>query len=68
VIESRIRDFINDICIPNMKTKTFVADLVIDKDKIILLETNPYGLSDPCLLEYGKMNNQFLYNKTNLNA
>lgn len=29
--------------------KDYVADFYINGDKSILLETNPYGLSDPCL-------------------
>lgn len=45
----RIKTFIDEICIPNIITSHFVADLIVTENDIKLLETNPYGLSDPCL-------------------
>lgn len=50
-VESRIRSFQDEIVSPNMNTKTFVVDYLTDGDEIKILETNPYGLSDPCLFE-----------------
>lgn len=48
-IEQSIRIFVRDILNPNMGISTYVADVITNGSSIILLETNPYGLSDPCL-------------------
>jgi hypothetical protein len=53
--EKDIREFVNSIVIPNVKLGSFVADVVVDNGKAILLEMNPWGLSDPCL--FGSYNN-----------
>lgn len=45
-----IADFINDIVIPNMTVDSYIAD-VVNEEKPILLETNPWGFSDPCLFK-----------------
>lgn len=50
-LPDRIINFINDIVVPNILVSDFVVDLVIEQDKVVILETNPYGLSDPCLYE-----------------
>lgn len=54
--------FMKNICIPNITVSNFVADLYVKNyvyfskiGKFIylpsIIETNPYGLSDPCLFE-----------------
>lgn len=54
--------FMRNICIPNITVSNFVADLYVKNyvyfskiGKFIylpsIIETNPYGLSDPCLFE-----------------
>jgi hypothetical protein len=65
-IEAEIRDFINTIVIQNMKVDCFCADVIISdgESPTILLETNPYGLSDPCLFEnYKSLDGSFKYVK-----
>jgi hypothetical protein len=64
LIEKEIREFVDYIIIPNMKVKTFVADIITHDyprfPKPILLETNPYGLSDPCMFEsYDNLDGSF---------
>ncbi len=63
--EASIRHFVNEIVIPNMKVKSFIADVVVDDlYRPTLLETNPFGLSDPCLFkDYESLDGSFLYNK-----
>lgn len=61
VAKKSIRKFMNEVCIPNIKVKDFVADLYVDCSKlwvggsdfyrVSIIETNPYGLSDPCLFK-----------------
>lgn len=58
-VESSIKYFMNNTCIPNIKVKDFVADLYVENENyhigknrllpVTIIETNPYGLSDPCL-------------------
>ncbi len=67
-IETEIRDFMDNIVIPNMGIPTFVADIIVKGDYddrgTILLETNPYGLSDPCIFEnYDSLDGSFKYSK-----
>lgn len=47
VIRSRIDDFLKEKVIPFIPVTPIVVDLVVQDNKIILLEMNPYGLSDP---------------------
>lgn len=62
ILEENILYFMNETCIPNIPVDNFVADLYVynyfylsNDAKFILfpyiIETNPYGLSDPCLFE-----------------
>lgn len=52
IYEREIRQFINDVVIPNFPLPDFVADIIVNVESDpILLEINPYGLSDPCLFE-----------------
>ncbi len=65
-IETEIRDFINNVVTTNMTVPTFVADIIVKGDyddrDTILLETNPYGLSDPCLFgNYAALDGTFKY-------
>ena len=53
-IEGDLRRFMEEV-IREMKVKTFVADLVWSVGGVKLLETNPWGLSDPCL--FGRYEN-----------
>lgn len=60
-IERSVTYFMYNICIPNIKVDNFVADLYVSggthyKPGIYkkfldtsIIETNPYGFSDPCL-------------------
>lgn len=54
-IEYEIKAFMKNIVIPNMNINHFVADVIIsggiDVGNTKLLETNPFGLSDPCLFK-----------------
>lgn len=73
-----IECFMKNICIPNIKIKDFVVDLYVNPDnkywvgkkqilETTIIETNPYGLSDPCLFksykELESTNITFRYNK-----
>ena len=61
--EGRIRDFIDNIVKYNVHAKSFVADIILyntrEPIKLVsginsfcqIIETNPYGLSDPCLFK-----------------
>ena len=61
-VEARIRAFILDKIIPLMQIDTFVADVIADGNSITLLETNPYGLSDPCLFsDYASLRDEMLW-------
>ena len=62
ILEENILYFMNETCIPNIPIDNFVADLYVynyfylsNDAKFIMfpyiIETNPYGLSDPCLFE-----------------
>lgn len=77
-IEEDITKFMEEVCIPNINVSDFVADLYVKKiirnpntDKLeylpTIIETNPYGLSDPCLFEtYDNLESSkelFKYNK-----
>lgn len=78
-IKRSVSYFMDNICIPNIKVNSFVADLYVSGGThykvgitkkfldISIIETNPYGLSDPCLFEtYDELElrNEFLkYNK-----
>lgn len=46
-LRSRIDAFVNEKVVPFLPEKTIVIDVVVQDDNIILLELNPYGLSDP---------------------
>lgn len=61
-VEEDITSFMKEICIPNINVSDFVVDLYVKKiirnpntGKLkylpTIIETNPYGLSDPCLFE-----------------
>jgi hypothetical protein len=62
-IKRGVTYFMDNICIPNIKVDNFVADLYVSGGThykvginkrfldISIIETNPYGLSDPCLFE-----------------
>lgn len=62
-IKRGVSYFMDNICIPNIKVNSFVADLYVSGGThykvgitkkfldISIIETNPYGLSDPCLFE-----------------
>lgn len=62
-IKRSVTYFMDNICIPNVKVDNFVADLYVSGGThykvgitkrfldISIIETNPYGLSDPCLFE-----------------
>lgn len=78
ILEENILYFMNNTCIPNIPVDNFVADLYVynyfylaNNGKFILfpyiIETNPYGLSDPCLFEtYDNLESSkeiFKYNK-----
>ena len=46
-----------------MDLDNFVVDVVIEDDKITILEMNPFGLSDPCLFySYDKLDGSIKYN------
>lgn len=76
-VQNSILYFMNNTCIPNIKVKDFVADLYVKDDNyhmgknrllpVTIIETNPYGLSDPCLFksykELESTNITFRYNK-----
>jgi hypothetical protein len=68
-IETEIRNFMASVVIPNMSLPTFVADIIVkgdydDRDTVIL-ETNPYGLSDPCIFgDYESLDGSFQYTKS----
>lgn len=76
-VQNSILYFMNNTCIPNIKIKDFVADLYVKDDNyhmgknrllpVTIIETNPYGLSDPCLFksykELESTNITFRYNK-----
>lgn len=62
ILEKGILYFMNETCIPNIPVDSFVADLYVynyvylsNVGEFILfpsiIETNPYGLSDPCLFD-----------------
>lgn len=62
ILEKDILYFMNETCIPNIPVDSFVADLYVynyvylsNVGEFILfpfiIETNPYGLSDPCLFD-----------------
>lgn len=59
--ERIIREFIDNIVTPNMLKYTFVADVVVGNSACdtTLIETNPFGLSDPCLFTYDTMDGSF---------
>jgi len=63
IIQYRIENFISYNVIPNLDLSSFVADIVVkDGGSCILLELNPYGLSDPCLFkEYKNLDGKFLH-------
>ena len=50
-VDNEIRCFIEDIVLKNVELDNYVVDMVIGADDrpTVLLEMNPYGLSDPCL-------------------
>lgn len=51
--DAEIRNLINDIVIPNIPLADYIADVIVGDNgrPTIVLETNPYGLSDPCLFK-----------------
>lgn len=63
-IEVEIRGFVNKQLSPNMKINDFVADIVVCNEhcNTTLLETNPFGLSDPCLFSYENMDGSIRFN------
>ncbi len=64
-IETMVRNFTNEIAVPNIQARSFVIDYVCDGESIKIIETNPYGSSDPCLFgEYDEMDGSFRYRKS----
>lgn len=54
--DATLKDFMNDIVTPNMQIKSFVSDVAFINGKPVLIETNPWGMSDPCLFKsYDKL-------------
>lgn len=52
----KMAHFIDKVVIPGFPLKDFVADIILE-EKPILLEINPFGMSDPCLFrEYEALN------------
>lgn len=47
----KIRKIVEEIAIPNMELPSFVTDVVVMDGWAMLLETNIFGLSDPCLFK-----------------
>jgi D123 len=54
VIAGRIHQFLADRVLPHLHLDTVVVDIWL-RDEPLLIEINPYGLSDPCLLDYEEM-------------
>lgn len=53
ILRDHIWKFVEEKVIPNMTVDSFIADLVVKagSPRITLLETNPWGTSDPCLFK-----------------
>ena len=67
-VRNNLKKFVEEIVIPNITIDNFVADTIVfkhsrylqmdnrnEKHKIVLIETNSYYLSDPCLYESYKV-------------
>lgn len=52
-IKESIMKFVNDHVIPHITVDSYIADIVVKNngEDPVLLETNPFGLSDPCLFK-----------------
>ncbi len=64
IADEKIRSIINDIVIPNISISDFIADVIVGNEnrKTVVLEANPYGLSDPCLFQnYDKFNGKTIW-------
>jgi hypothetical protein len=55
--QAEIEHFISGEILPHLHMDNMVVDLFIDQaaNAIKLIEINPYGLSDPCLLSYDEL-------------
>jgi hypothetical protein len=61
----KIKKLINDIVIPNTTIDSYIADVVVgvNDDPTVVLELNPFGLSDPCLFKsYNKFDGCLWWN------
>jgi len=54
LILDRIQQFLEYLVLPNLHIDTVVVDIWLRADPL-LIEINPYGLSDPCLLSYPEL-------------
>jgi hypothetical protein len=55
-IEKSINDFLDKEILPHLPSSDLVVDLWFNGFREMkLIETNPYGLSDPCLLNYEEL-------------
>lgn len=63
LIEENIRTFVKCFVIPNVKKNHFVVDVVAFPAKEpIMIELNPFGMSDPCLFEsYANLDGSFKF-------
>ena len=55
-----------NIAIPNIGCDNFIADVVVGNDarQTVILEANPFGVSDPCLFEsYNNFDGKLLWLK-----
>lgn len=63
-IDKLIRDFVDNTITPNVPLNSFVVDIVFIKEKLYMIELNPFGLSDPCMfISYDKLDGSFKCNK-----
>lgn len=53
-IHSRLLVYLRDVVIPLLHVGTVVIDVWL-KESPMIIEINPYGLSDPCLLSYPEL-------------
>nr|DAK38034.1 MAG TPA: hypothetical protein [Caudoviricetes sp.] len=67
-VRDNLKKFVEEIVIPNITVENFVVDTIVfkhsrylqmdyrnEKQKVVLIETNPYYLSDPCLYKSYKV-------------
>lgn len=63
--EAGIRSFIHKEIMPNVAINHFVVDVYFDQwNDPVLIELNPFGMSDPCLfMDYASLDGTFKYNQ-----